>query len=128
MKDFEKKVHQYLEDRGWHQLRPANLAKSIMIEGAELLELFQWDNQTAEEVRNDPEKLAKIKKELADVMIYCFDMGVVLDLDMEEILDAKLKHITEKYPTSIFNKDSNPQDPGTQEAYWKIKNDYRKKS
>ena len=98
MKHIEDQVRTYLEERGWAQLRPANLAKSIMIEGAELLELFQWDNLTAEEIRNDPEKMKEIKKELADVMVYCLDMAVVLNLDTEKIIKEKMDHIIAKYP------------------------------
>lgn len=41
MKELEKRVRRHLEERGWNKLRPSDIAKSIMIEGAELLELFQ---------------------------------------------------------------------------------------
>jgi len=44
MKDLEKRVFKHLKDRHWDNLRPADVAKSIIIEGAELLELFQWKN------------------------------------------------------------------------------------
>ncbi|HEY4514990.1 MAG TPA: hypothetical protein VJJ22_02420 [Candidatus Paceibacterota bacterium] len=36
MKDIGKKILGYLQERGWYRLRPANLAKSIMIEGTDL--------------------------------------------------------------------------------------------
>jgi dCTP diphosphatase len=125
MKDFEQKVLQYLTERGWHKLRPSNLAKSVMIEGAELLEIFQWDNQTLEEVKNDSEKMKHIKKELADVMLYCFDIAVLLELDTEQILNDKLEAVKEKYPLHTFNPDNMPEEPGTEEAYKKVKQEYR---
>ena len=128
MKTFEDRIRIYLEERGWHNLRPANLAKSIMIEGAELLEIFQWDNQTAAEVRNNPEKLEKIKKELADVMTYCFDLAVILNFDTEKILNEKLDHVIAKYPVELFNKDNAPEEPGTEDTYWKIKEAHRKQN
>jgi len=96
-----------------------------MIEGAELLEIFQWNNSSLEEIKNNPEKINSIQKELADVMVYCFDMAVLLDLDMEQILNDKLDHVKEKYPTHLFNKDSKTKDPGNEDAYWKIKQNYR---
>lgn len=125
MKNFENEIRKHLADRGWDQLRPSDLAKSIMIEGAELLELFQWDNKSPEEVKADTERMIKIRKELADVMIYCFDMAVILDLDVEAILTEKLAKVQEKYPAHLFNKDTHGEDPGTEDMYWKIKNEYR---
>lgn len=125
MKDFEQKIRSYLAERDWDSLRPSDLAKSVMIEGAELLELFQWDNKTPEEVKADAEKMEKIRKELADVMIYCFDMAVILDIDVEAILTDKLAKIEKKYPVELFNKDTRSGDPGTEDVYWKIKNEYR---
>jgi len=44
MKKIENKIRNFLKERTWDDLRPSDLAKSIIIEGAELLELFQWEN------------------------------------------------------------------------------------
>lgn len=41
MNDSQRLIKAYLDERDWNNLEPANIAKSIMIEGAELLELFQ---------------------------------------------------------------------------------------
>ena len=81
MKQLEADIYNHLKERNWHNLRPSDLAKSIMIEGAELLELFQWENRALEEVRGDQEKVEAIKKELADVLLYCIEMSVLLELD-----------------------------------------------
>jgi dCTP diphosphatase len=126
MESFSDDVRKHLAERGWDQLRPSDLAKSIMIEGAELLEVFQWDNQAPHEVKADIEKMAAIKKELADVMIYCFEMAVTLDLNVEEILRDKLKKVQEKYPVEVFNKDTRASEPGTEAAYKEVKERYRK--
>lgn len=125
MKAFEEKIRVYLEERGWAALRPADIAKSVVIEGAELLELFQWSNKSLEEVKADPEKMAAIQKELADVLIYCFDMAVLLGLDTEKILNEKLELIKAKYPVELFHAGST-EEPGTEEAYLAIKEQYRK--
>lgn len=56
MKEQEDVIREYLVERGWDQLRPGDLAKSISIEAAELLELFQWTNPSLEEVKADQKK------------------------------------------------------------------------
>jgi hypothetical protein len=61
---LQTKVKTYLEERGWDKLRPGDLAKSISIEAAELLEHFQWHNPELEEVRKDSEKIAELKKRI----------------------------------------------------------------
>ncbi|MDB4991985.1 MAG: hypothetical protein JWL75_230 [Parcubacteria group bacterium] len=127
MKKYEDEIRAYLVERKWDQLRPGDLAKSISIEAAELLELFQWTNQTLEEVKADPEKLEKIKGELADVLIYCFDMSVLLGLDTGELMLQKLEKAKKKYPAELF-KDRDPsKDAGSEDAYWKIKKESRMK-
>ncbi len=128
MKKYEDVIRAYLKERKWDNLRPADIAKSISIEAAELLEIFQWTNKSLEEVKNDKETLEKIKKELADVFNYCFDMSVLLEFDTEKILTDKLNKVKEKYPAHLFeNRDANT-DAGSEDVYWKIKKEHRAKS
>ncbi len=128
MKDIEKSVKKFLKARRWDTLRPSDLAKSIMIEGAELLELFQWENLPLEEVKRDNEKLEAIKKELADVLIYCLEMAVLLELDSEKIIRAKLAHSNKKYPAKLLRANAQKgSGSGADTAYWKIKKAYRRK-
>jgi NTP pyrophosphatase (non-canonical NTP hydrolase) len=101
---IQQEVKKYLDERGWNHLAPANMAKSIMIEGAELLELFQWDNYTVEQIQEKPELQEKIKKEIADVMIYCTELAVHLNLDIEDIILYKLKLASEKYKAAEVMK------------------------
>lgn len=124
MEAVEQKIKQFLEERGWNNLQPANLAKSILIEGGELLELFQWENLSLEEVKNNPEKMAAIKKELADVFIYAFDMAVLLGLSVEDIVTAKLEQAAQKYPAEQMRQGT--QGTSADIEYWKIKSIHRK--
>jgi len=124
MKDLETKVYQHLKARKWDDLRPVDLAKSIMIEGAELLELFQWENLSLEEVKKDKEKISEIKKELADVMIYGLEMSVLLGLDTEKIIRQKLLHVAKKYPAKLMRKRKSDT---TNSDYLRIKKEYRAK-
>lgn len=125
MKELERRIHAHLKSRGWDNLRPADIAKSIMIEGAELLEIFQWDALALDEVRKDKAKLEEIKKELADVLIYCLDMSVLLGFDTEKIVRSKLAKVAKKYPAKLMR--NRTKEPGTEDLYWQIKKSHRAK-
>ena len=86
-----ERIRKFSEDRDWDQFHsPANLAKSISIEANELLECFQWDDQNYD--------LQHVKKELADVLVYCQNMLDKLGLDDDEIINMKMGQNEEKYP------------------------------
>jgi dCTP diphosphatase len=104
MLQIQEKIMLYLKERDWDKLRPTDLAKSVMIEGAELLEHFQWNDYTAEEINSDPDLRLKIQKEMADVMIYCTELAVHLDIDIEEAMVQKLEHNAQKYPAEEIQK------------------------
>jgi dCTP diphosphatase len=125
MKKIERDIKIYLRARNWHKLRPSDIAKSISIEAAELLELFQWQSLDIKSTKKDKEKMEKLKGELADVFLYAIEMAVLLDLDSEKIIRAKLAHIEKKYPAKLMKKIKGEK--GTQEAYLKIKHEYRAK-
>lgn len=128
MKSIEIEIKKYLDDRCWNKLRPSDLAKSICIEAAELLELFQWTSLSLEETKKDKEKMEKIKKELADVLIYALDMSVLLNLDTEQIIKDKLDHINKKFPAELMKKNAKKDSgSGTDPLYLEIKKKYREK-
>lgn len=94
-RDTINEVLKFRDDRDWKQFHnPKDLAISISLEAAELLEVFQW---SAEDVRC-AEKADKIKEELADVVNYCILMADACGLDLDEIVREKLKKNNEKYP------------------------------
>ncbi|HEY4493125.1 MAG TPA: MazG-like family protein [Candidatus Paceibacterota bacterium] len=128
MKKLEEDIKRHLVERGWDTLRPSDLAKSIMIEGAELLELFQWENKELEEIKSDKEKLTEISKELADVFIYALNLSVSLGLDTEKVIRTKLAEVAKKYPAKLMRKNAKKgAGSGSDSIYWKIKEKYRKK-
>ena len=89
MKELENKIIEFVQKRGWDQLEhPECLIKSISIEAGELLECIQWDNDY---------KTENISEELADVMIYCFQLAYSLNLDVSTIIEKKLIKNAEKY-------------------------------
>ena len=78
--------------RNWDEIHTApNLAKSICIEAAELLELFQWDDKSLD--------IERVKEELADVIIYSLNMVEALNLDADAIVNEKITKNSKKYPT-----------------------------
>lgn len=125
MEKYEDLIRTYLVERDWDQLRPADLAKSISIEAAELLEIFQWSHQTLAEVETDAAKMESVKKELADVLIYCLEMSVLLKLDTGAIVERKLELAKEKYPAHLFKNRDTSKEPGTEDLYLKIKRESR---
>ena len=89
------KVIEFRDDRNWKQFHnPKDLAISISLEAAELLEVFQW---SADDVVCESKK-DKIREEWADVVNYCILMADACDLDLDEIVQAKMKRNNEKYP------------------------------
>ncbi len=85
-----KKIIAFNEERDWDQFHsPSNLAKSIAIEAGELLECFQWDDDYDKD---------KVLDELADVMNYCIQLALKLDVDIEEVILNKIEKNELKYP------------------------------
>ena len=85
----------FRDDRNWKQFHnPKDLAISISLEAAELLEIFQWSG--SDTVCED--KQEKIREELADVLCYAILMADRCGLDMDEIVQEKVKRNNEKYP------------------------------
>lgn len=94
-KETIEQVLKFRDERNWKQFHnPKDLAISISLEAAELLEIFQW---SAEDVWCE-EKKDKIREELADVLSYCILMADTCGLDMDEIIQEKVKRNAEKYP------------------------------
>ena len=86
-----ERIRRFTTDRDWDQFHsPANLAKSISIEANELLECFQWDEENYD--------INEVKEELADVLVYCRNMLDKLNLDEDEIINAKMEQNERKYP------------------------------
>ena len=89
-KELLNALRAFVEDRVWGQFHtPENLAKSVSIEAAELLENYQWGN---------PANLENVQDELADVLTYCLLLADKLGMDPNEIVLEKLAKTQQKYP------------------------------
>lgn len=88
-----RELRDFVRERDWGQFHsPENLAKSISIEAAELLECFQW---------GAPEDNSSVRHELADVLTYCFLLADKLGLDPRDIVLEKLDITRAKYPIEL---------------------------
>lgn len=91
MKDVIEALLKFRDERNWKQFHtPENLAKSIVLEAAELLENFQWQTHN--------ESIENIKDELADIMTYCLFMCEHYQLDINDIILEKMNKNAKKYP------------------------------
>ena len=88
-------ILKFRDDRDWKQFHnPKDLAISISLEAAELLEVFQWSGTDI----SQEGKIEKIKEELSDVVNDCVLMADACGLDLDEIVQEKLRENNEKYP------------------------------
>jgi len=98
MEEVLQKIRQFRDERDWMKFHdPKNLAVSIVIEAAELLEQFQWKDEKAVEqhIRENREEIAD---ELADVAIYLAELADNLGIDLIQAMNSKLEKNARKYP------------------------------
>ncbi|MDO4458562.1 MAG: nucleotide pyrophosphohydrolase [Clostridia bacterium] len=113
-KETGDRIIKFRDERNWKQYHtPKDLAISLSLEAAELLEIFQWSGEDT----SAGEKLDKVKEELADVLSYCILMADVCGLDLDEIMREKIDRNAEKYPVELAY--------GSKEKYTELKNKSR---
>jgi NTP pyrophosphatase (non-canonical NTP hydrolase) len=89
LKELEAKMHEFVASKGWYKSEspkmqtPRNLAASLVIEAAEVLELFQW--------REEVDDKDALGNELADVALYLLQLASIVDIDLEEAILTKLE-------------------------------------
>lgn len=97
IEELADRIQAFAEARDWEQYHsPKNLAMSISIEAAELMEVFQWHDPSLDEV-TDAEREAAAE-ELADVMNYSIHLADRLGIDVVEALHAKMDDNETRYP------------------------------
>lgn len=106
-------VNDFVSQRDWHQFHtPKNLAMSISIEAAELMEHFQWlERNESRAVAHDPEKLVAVGEELADVVCYALAMANELGFDLSDAVRDKMAKNERKYPAEEFRGRFGSDDP-----------------
>jgi dCTP diphosphatase len=112
LSELKEKISKFIEERNWN-LNARDLAISISLEAAELLEHYQWSDDYEERSRENSDA---VRKELADVMIYCLEFAMVSGIDISQAIQEKLEYNAKKYPPKVSDED-----------YYKIKQSYRNK-
>lgn len=98
--DLKSVVNDFIESRKWQSFHnPKNLAMSISIESAELLELFQWltPEEAAQAIENKNFR-ESLKDEIADVLSYLLSLSLAANIDIASTLVNKMSKNNVKYP------------------------------
>lgn len=103
-RETAEKILSFRNERNWSQFHnPKDLAISVSLEAAELLECFQWSGSDTEVTS----KLEAMKEELSDIFIYSILLADRLKVDLDEVIQAKIAKNAEKYPVEkSFGKSS----------------------
>lgn len=114
--ELRQLVEDFVAEREWSKYHsPKNLAMSIAIEAAELMEHFQWlTPEEAQKSVDDPAKRDAAGEELADVVGYCFAMAGALGVDLSQTVRAKMVRNREKYPAEVFRGRPSYDRPATE--------------
>lgn len=98
-KETLERIYKFREDRDWNKFHtPKDLSMAISIESSELLEQFLWNTRCSDDIKEDPRVLESIHEEMADIFIYLIYLAKELDLDIDTIIDDKIKKNSIKYP------------------------------
>jgi dCTP diphosphatase len=97
-------LRSFAAERDWDQFHtPKNLATSISVEAAELLELFQWSRgQKGWDEVTDSSIRSKVEDELADILLYVIRFADKAAMDLQAIAERKIALNAEKYPPERF--------------------------
>jgi len=97
LRKLQQLLDRFIAERKWEVYhRPKNLAMSVAIEAAELMEHFQWCDRDPEEF--DEEELQAIGEEMADVLHYLLRLSSVLGIDLYEASLAKIEKNRRRFP------------------------------
>ncbi len=101
---LRQEMARFVAERDWEQFHdPKNLAMSIAIEASELMEHFQWlTSEQAAETLDDPEAMAEIADELADVISFALSLANRCGIDITTSLRNKMVANRLKYPVDRF--------------------------
>jgi dCTP diphosphatase len=100
MNALRDRLRTFAAERDWDQFHsPKNLASALSVEAAELLEHFQWLTEE-ESKRLPPAKLAAVRDEMADVLVYLVRLADKLEVDLLAAAAAKIDKNALKYPAA----------------------------
>jgi dCTP diphosphatase len=100
---IQQQLRAFAEERDWEQFHsPKNLAIALAVEAAELLEPFQWlREEESLNLERRPADHARVREEIADVLIYLLRLADRLDIDLELAVAEKMRRNADKYPVAL---------------------------
>lgn len=102
LEELRKVFFEFSNKREWHKKYfPNQLAKALIIEAAELLEIFQRrDNKESRELLKNKKIKKDLSYEMVDVLYYLLMLMHVTDIDLKKAVYDKLAELEERYPTN----------------------------
>jgi NTP pyrophosphatase (non-canonical NTP hydrolase) len=112
--ELRKVMADFVAERDWSQFHsPKNVSMALTIEAAELMEHFQWlTTEASRQLVDDPDKLAAVGEEIADVVGYSFALANELGIDLSSAIRAKMVKNRQKYPADQYRGRCGPDDDG----------------
>ncbi len=103
IRSVQEILREFAKARDWEQFHsPKNIATALAVEAAELLEPFQWmKEEDSRRLQEKPGDYAQVVEEVADVMIYLLRLADLLDIDLEQAVQEKIRKNAEKYPVDL---------------------------
>lgn len=97
---LQARLRRFSDERGWEEFQtPKNLAMAMVVEAAELLEIFQWMSPEASvRIGDDAAKRQHLGEEIADVLVYLVQIADRAGIDIEAAVDRKIGLNAIKYP------------------------------
>jgi len=97
---LRRQMAEFVAERDWQKYhRPKNLAMSLAIEAAELMEHFQWlDHDQADALLRDPAARQEVCDEMADILSFLLSLANTAGIDLAAAFESKLAANREKYP------------------------------
>jgi NTP pyrophosphatase (non-canonical NTP hydrolase) len=110
--ELKKLIAAFVAERDWSQFHsPKNVSMALAIEVAELMEHFQWvTTEASRRLADNPEKLAEVGEELADVIGYSLALANELGIDVSSAMRAKMVKNAKKYPAEEYRGRFGPED------------------
>lgn len=100
LQEIKGRVLAFAKERDWEQFHsPKNLSMALAAESGELLEHFLWmESAQSREITKNPEKIQKIREELADIVIYAIEFANMTETDLASAIEKKMEKNAQKYP------------------------------
>jgi NTP pyrophosphatase (non-canonical NTP hydrolase) len=112
--ELRRLIADFVAERDWSQFHsPKNVSMALAVEAAELMEHFQWlTPEASRRLVDEPQKLADVGEEIADVVGYAMALANELGIDLASAIRAKMRKNAAKYPADEYRGRFGPEDDG----------------